>query len=123
MSFRTFSTLDGPNDHSPITPNKPFPFTSLDDEVSNHNSFALNQSRAVALEKVDRAPFSYVFLKRFGCREISQLGSQTLPCQGVDGGRSRILHRRVSINRSEDDDVNDEFSLAMTSSPSASLLS
>ena len=62
MSFHTLPSLDGPGDHSPVTPDKAFPFTSLDDEVSKRNSFALNQSRTVALEKVDRTPFSYVFL-------------------------------------------------------------
>ena len=46
-----------------------------DDEQVNRFTVVLNKSRTVALEKVDRAPFSYVFPKKFGCYKVSQLGS------------------------------------------------
>jgi hypothetical protein len=41
------------------------------DEQDHRNTVVLNQSRAVALEKVDKAPFSYVFLIQFGFHKIS----------------------------------------------------
>ncbi|KAI0255076.1 phosphate permease [Lactifluus subvellereus] len=63
MSFHTLSSLGEPGDHSPITPIKTFPLTIHGDEVSNRNAFALDRSRTVALEKVDRAPFSLFHVK------------------------------------------------------------
>jgi hypothetical protein len=41
------------------------------DEHNHRNTVVLNQSRAAALEKVDKAPFSYVSLIPFGCHKIS----------------------------------------------------
>lgn len=44
---------------------------SVDHQDHRSSAVVLNQSRAVALEKVDKAPFSYVFLKQIGSRKIS----------------------------------------------------
>jgi hypothetical protein len=63
MSLHSLPSLDyaGTHHDSSAMLSKYPPIPTLD-VVSDRNSFALNRSRAAALEKVDRAPFSYVFL-------------------------------------------------------------
>ncbi|KAH9972156.1 phosphate permease [Lactifluus volemus] len=62
MSLHSLPSLEYSGSHGTVTLNKYPPLPSSDGGINQHAS-ALNKSRAVALEKVDKAPFSLFHVK------------------------------------------------------------
>lgn len=63
------------------------------------NAYLIDERRRAALEEIDNAKFSCVcFPTTFKIRAYPDIGPfQLFPCQGLLGGWSWLLHRRVSV--------------------------